>query len=129
MGHSTGVSGSYIKSTEAEMITEYAKAIPNLTVLGTPQAISKNEILATTRLDKGVGIPSVGLNPRMGLASDPCISGEPLSERILTQMPIPPGASTHGARLSSIIVLNSAQRPKKGSSTMGDDDFDEEKSY
>jgi integrase len=34
MGHTIGVSGSYMKPTQDEMVSEYVKAIPNLTILG-----------------------------------------------------------------------------------------------
>ena len=34
MGHTIGVSGSYMKPTRDEMVSEYVKAIPNLTILG-----------------------------------------------------------------------------------------------
>ena len=34
MGHTIGVSGSYMKPTQDEMASEYVKAVPNLTILG-----------------------------------------------------------------------------------------------
>ena len=34
MGHTIGVSGSYMKPTQDEMVNEYVKAVPNLTVIG-----------------------------------------------------------------------------------------------
>ena len=34
MGHTIGVSGSYMKPTQDEMVSEYVKAVPNLTILG-----------------------------------------------------------------------------------------------
>ena len=34
MGHTIGVSGSYMKPTLDEMVNEYVKAVPNLTVIG-----------------------------------------------------------------------------------------------
>lgn len=34
MGHTIGVSGSYMKPTQEEMVSEYVKAVPNLTILG-----------------------------------------------------------------------------------------------
>lgn len=34
MGHTIGVSGSYMKPTKDEMVSEYVKAVPNLTILG-----------------------------------------------------------------------------------------------
>lgn len=34
MGHDIGISGSYMKPTEEELLEEYAKAIPNLTIVG-----------------------------------------------------------------------------------------------
>ena len=34
MGHTIGVSGSYMKPTQDEMVNEFVKAVPNLTVIG-----------------------------------------------------------------------------------------------
>ena len=51
MGHTIGVSGSYMKPTQDEMVSEYVKAIPNLTILsgsgerGDRNAEFKREIL------------------------------------------------------------------------------------
>ena len=49
MGHSTGVSGSYFKPTESELLVEYSKGVESLTVLGTEPAVSWRTVLATIR--------------------------------------------------------------------------------
>lgn len=44
MGHSTGVTASYMKPREEELAAEYAKAIPALTIMQPPKGISKEEV-------------------------------------------------------------------------------------
>ena len=49
MGHSTGVSSSYFKPTEREMLVEYAKGVENVTVLGMKPTMSEETVLTTIR--------------------------------------------------------------------------------
>lgn len=60
MGHEIGVAGSYMKPTADEMMGEYAKAIPNLTILGAQQAMSKEEMQAEF---KKTVLAAVGFKP------------------------------------------------------------------
>jgi len=49
MGHTLGVASSYMRPTEKEMLEEYAKAIDELTIVGTGKAMDKGSVLATIR--------------------------------------------------------------------------------
>ena len=49
MGHSTGVSGSYFKPTEREMLAEYLKGVEDLTVLGMAPTMRGEAVLAAMR--------------------------------------------------------------------------------
>lgn len=47
MRHALGVSSSYMKPLEAELVEEYAKAVKNLTVSGAQQGMSRDDVVAT----------------------------------------------------------------------------------
>ena len=49
MGHSTGVSSSYFKPTQREMLAEYSKGVENLTVLGMKPTVSEETVVTTIR--------------------------------------------------------------------------------
>jgi hypothetical protein len=49
MGNSTGVSSSYFKPTEREMLAEYSKGMENLTVVGFRPAVSEETVVTTIR--------------------------------------------------------------------------------
>ena len=49
MGHSTGVSSSYFKPTEREMLAEYSKGVENLTVLAMKATVSEDTVVTTIR--------------------------------------------------------------------------------
>ena len=49
MGHSTGVSSSYFKPTEKEMLAEYSKGMENVTVLGLKATVSEETVLTAIR--------------------------------------------------------------------------------
>ena len=49
MGHSTGVSSSYFKPTEREMLAEYSKGIGDLTILGLRESVSEETVVTTIR--------------------------------------------------------------------------------
>jgi integrase len=47
MGHALGVSSSYMKPVEAELVEEYAKAVKNLTMSEARQGMSRDDVVAT----------------------------------------------------------------------------------
>ena len=49
MGHSTGVSSSYFKPTEKEMLQEYSKGVGELTILGPRDSVSEETVVTTIR--------------------------------------------------------------------------------
>jgi integrase len=46
MGHSTGVTNSYMKPTTKELVEEYNKAVPSLTILAPKPTATQDEIMA-----------------------------------------------------------------------------------